>query len=88
MIRINVSQLLRDQPETRLVGVELYPYPSQKHKIRVRDLSLDEVRMYASQEPSELWQHYEEKDNYYAANVPHLFIVTEDGVIPPEYLVF
>ena len=88
MIRINVSQLLKDKPNTRLVGVELYPYPSQSRKKRVKDLSLKEVRMYTNKKPSEIWKDYEKKENYYAANVPHVFIVTPDGCIPSKYLVF
>lgn len=98
-LRVNLSKLLQDIPETRIQGAELIPFPDNAMsmsdeewepiaKQRQRDLSPEEVAEYIAIDPKELWKHYPETaiGKQYAANVPHAFIRTPSGIIPPEYL--
>ena len=98
-LRVNLAKLLKDIPETRIQGAELTPFLPEHHTIsdeeweevlkqRERDLSSEEVVKYVSADPKELWKHYPETaiGKQYAANVPHAFIRTPSGIIPPEYL--
>jgi len=98
-LRVNLAKLLRDIPETRIQGAELIPFPANAMsmsdeewdeiaKQRRRDLTSDEVEAYTATDPKELWKDYGEDHigRYYAANVPHAFIRTPSGIIPPEYL--
>jgi hypothetical protein len=93
MLRVNLSKLLRDYPETRIAGNELQPYdpegPEHQGDLRHYDIDLDKVREYASTDPKELWKHYDEPEGArYASNVPHAQIITPSGGIPAEYLDF
>jgi 8-oxo-dGTP pyrophosphatase MutT (NUDIX family) len=98
-LRVNLAKLLKDIPETRIQGAELTPFLPEHHTIsdeeweevlkqRERDLSSEEVAKYVSTDPKELWKHYPETamGKQYAVNVPHAFIRTPSGIIPPEYL--
>jgi hypothetical protein len=85
-IRINISKLLRDKPTTRIRGVELVPHNKGKYSDRVRDLSEVDLKTYTSMTPEELWKNYDPKPGYYAPDVPHAFVLTDDGIISPEYL--
>jgi 8-oxo-dGTP pyrophosphatase MutT (NUDIX family) len=85
-IRVNISKLLADRPNTRIRGVELVPHNKGKYSDRVRDLSISDVINYTSKTPEELWKDYDPKPGYYAPDVPHAFVLTDDGIIPPEYL--
>jgi adenylate kinase family enzyme len=85
-IRVNISKLLADRPNTRIRGVELVPHNKGKYSDRVRDLSISDVTNYTSKTPEELWKDYDPKPGYYAPDVPHAFVLTDDGIIPPEYL--
>jgi hypothetical protein len=90
-VRVNLSKLLRDYPETRIAGSELQPYdpegPEHQGDLRHYDLDIDKVREYAVKDPKELWKHYDEPEGArYASNVPHAQIITPSGSIPPEYL--
>ena len=56
---------------------------------RQRRLNLDEIRAFGEKSPEEMWKWYdvdEHAGKYYAANVPHGFIMSEIGKIPPEYI--
>lgn len=55
---------------------------------RSRELTLSEVFDFTQQDPKNLWKHYDLRDagKYYAANVPHAFIITPMGYIPYEYI--
>ncbi len=85
-VRVNISKLLADRPNTRIRGVELVPHNKGKYSDRVRDLSISDVINYTSKTPEELWKDYDPKPGYYAPDVPHAFVLTDDGIIPPEYL--
>jgi 8-oxo-dGTP pyrophosphatase MutT (NUDIX family) len=92
-IRVNLSKLLRDYPETRIAGNELQPYdpegPEHQGDLRHYDIDLDKVREYAATDPKELWKHYNDPEGArYAGNVPHAQIITPSGGIPSEYLDF
>ena len=56
---------------------------------RRRSLSLEEIRAFGEKSPEEMWKWYdidEHAGKYYAANVPHGFIMSEFGTIPPRYI--
>ena len=56
---------------------------------RQRRLNLDEIRAFGEKSHEEMWKSYyvdEHAGKYYAANVPHGFIMSEIGKIPPEYI--
>ncbi len=54
-----------------------------------RRLSLEEIRAFGEKSPEAMWRWYdvdEHAGKYYAANVPHGFIMSEIGRIPPKYI--
>jgi hypothetical protein len=56
---------------------------------REREISVEEIRKYGDVSPKEMWQWYDVEEHtgkYYAANVPHAFIMSEIGKIPPAYI--
>lgn len=92
-LRVNLGQLLADQPDTVVRGVELKPWlpDTDEPEDRQKDLSVEEIMEYISTDPKELWKDYyhgPEDDPYkfYAADVPHAFIHTPSGKIDPKYL--
>jgi hypothetical protein len=111
-IRINLSALLRAEPDTIIFGVELLPittlsfrskafkehlhslgfdHVKQLSEARRRPLTLKEVRAYTKKRPEELWEWYDVdkySGRFYAADVPHAFIITPSGVIPSKFIEF
>jgi len=89
-LEINLGQLLEDMPETQVYGVELHPYDPDGPEFqgRRRNLTADEIWEYTQTDPKELWKHYKDEylGRYYAADVPHAFVITPSGIIPPQYL--
>lgn len=97
-LRVNLGKLLADIPETRITGAELIPSSAAENmsdeefeqyvKDRRRDITPEEAAKYIATDPKELWKHYKDEyiGKYYAADVPHAFIRTPSGIIPPEYL--
>jgi hypothetical protein len=66
-----------------------YDWEGNLGDARKREISLEEVKEYESRSPEEMWKWYDEEEHagkYYAANVPHAFIMSEIGKIPPEYI--
>ena len=53
---------------------------------RKRFLSTPELDELFSRSAEELWAHYDPKSSLYAGDVPHIAIVTPDGVVPPKFL--
>lgn len=54
-----------------------------------RKLSLEEIRAFGEKSPKEMWKWYdvdEHAGKKYAANVPHGFVMSEIGRIPPKYI--
>lgn len=54
-----------------------------------RRLSLEEIRDFGKKSPKEMWKWYDVEEHAgkkYAANVPHGFVMSEIGIIPPEYI--
>jgi len=111
-IRINLSALLRAEPDTIIFGIELLPittlsfrskaFKEHLHSLgfdnvkqlieaRRRPLTLKEVRAYTKKSPEELWAWYDVdkySGRFYAADVPHAFIITPSGVIPSKFIEF
>ena len=58
---------------------------------RSHSLTLNDVRKFTKSSPQELWEFYDielHTSRFYAANVPHAFIITENGSIPAEFIEF
>jgi len=111
-IRINLSALLRAEPDTIVFGVELLPittlssrskaFKEHLHSLgfdkvkqlieaRRRPLTLEEVRAYTKKRPEDLWEWYDVdtySGRFYAADVPHAFILTPNGAIPSKFIEF
>ena len=112
-VRINLSKLMEDYPETMIWGAELLPIKDKWNKLsdeafdrkiekeygltweefleaRSHELTLANVRKYSKMQPKTLWSNYERQSvgKYYAANVPHAFIITPMGNIPYAYVEF
>ncbi len=88
-IAVNLGAFMRDQPGTRIRGVELVPYRTgmsdAEFEKRERDLDLSEVLDYTRKSPEELWCHHDVGDDqHYASDVPHAIVVTPR--IEPVYL--
>lgn len=89
-IKINLSKLMEDLPDTKLFGVELEKFDSRKDEQpnRERNLSLKEVKKYVEELPEVIWKHYDDsKKKMYAPDVPHLFVITKMKKIPSKYLI-
>ncbi len=88
-IRINLSQLVEDEPETKLFGVELELYnpkvDSQPNREKI--LSLKKIKDYISQSPEQIWKDYSYAPGHMASDVPHLIIATPSGKISAKYIV-
>lgn len=90
VLEIALGKLIKDQPNTRIYGMELAPFPKEKaDKFPKRKgiISHKKVKELLGSTPEELWKHYNDLEGKtYAANVPHAAILTEDGLIDPKYL--
>lgn len=89
-IKINLSELVRDFPDTRLFGVELEKFNPKldEQPNREKNLSLKEIKSYVEELPEVIWRHYDaSKKKMYAPDVPHLMIITKMKKIPAEYLI-
>lgn len=88
-IKINLTQLLTDHPDTKIFGMELKPYKEgMKDTERHHYLSGKELKQYLAMSAKELWELYNDIDDrgLYAPDVPHISIHTKNGIISPEYL--
>lgn len=95
-LRVNLAKLLKDIPDTRIHGAELSPWdekafeadPDNYYKQVHRDITPEEVSSFIDRGSKDLWKDYSEESlgRYYAKDVPHAFIRTPSGIIPPEYL--
>ena len=88
-IKINLSQILNDYPETEIFGMELQPYSDQaKIKDRHHFIDKDELNKFLAMDPEEMWSRYNDIDDkgLYAPDVPHASIHVNNGVIPSKYL--
>jgi hypothetical protein len=90
VLEIALGKLIKDQPNTRIYGMELAPFPKEKvDKFPKRKgiISHKKVKELLGSTPEELWHHYNDPEGKtYAANVPHAAILTENGLIDPKYL--
>lgn len=92
-IMINLSQIMKSYPKTRLIAVELKQYKESmsdaEYESRQKDFSLKEVQKYTEMNPKDLWKHYDDPSGkYYASDVPHLIILTPQKKIPAKFLKF
>lgn len=84
-VEVALGQLMKDQPATRVYGLELVQHGTEGK--RKGYLSHKKLRELLAANPKELWKHYDDPTGrYYAANVPHGAVITNNGVISPKYL--
>lgn len=92
-IQINLTKLLNEEEDIKLLGVELVPFDSKKSKeenikLRRKFLTRRDVEKYVNKDAKELWKYYDPEDSkHYAADVPHLLIRTKSYRIKPKYIV-
>ena len=80
---------LSDEDYDRKLEEMGYDMSKGWEKTKERRLSLEEIRAFGKKNPKEMWRWYdvdEHAGKKYAANVPHGFIMSEIGRIPPKYI--
>ena len=55
-------------------------------KSRERFITLYELDNLLNKDDTELWSHYDNKSSLYAGDVPHVAIITPNGIIEPKFL--
>lgn len=88
-IKINLTKLLNDYPETKIFGMELEPFSDKaKEKDRYHYLDSSELDKFFAMSAKDLWSTYNDIDDkgLYAADVPHASIHTISGIILPKYI--
>lgn len=88
-LKINISELLHDYPETKIYGMELEPYSENANiKDRHHFLNKNELNKFIAMDPKEMWNRYNDIDDkgLYAPDVPHASIHVNNGIIPTKYL--
>ena len=88
-IKINLTKLLVDYPDTKIFGMELQPYNKDSNiKDRHHFLSKKELQNLLTMSAHDIWDSYNdiEQKGLYAPDVPHACVQTRMGLIPPTYL--
>lgn len=88
-IKINLTELLFDYPETKIFGLELEPFSNEvTEKERYHYLDRKELDFFLSMDAKEMWSRYNDIDGkgLYAPDVPHASIHTKDGIVPARYI--
>jgi 2'-5' RNA ligase len=93
-LKIDLEKLLEDEPDTKIMGVELKPWPEDQEEEpegRQRELTVEDIKELIARGPEDLWKDYYHGDDenpyrYYAAHVPHAIVMTPSGKIDPKYL--
>lgn len=90
LIKINYSELKKDQPDLKVYGLELIPYKDEDYdylqdKIE-HELEESEIEELARLSFNETWSNYIAGGGYYSPNVPHAVVLNSSGIIPPKYL--
>lgn len=103
-IKIKLTNLLKDYPDTRMEGSELIPYTSHEaydaldekgkdefvHN-RHHTLSPEEIKALIArgQNPKDMWKDFKDTEGkFYASDVPHAHLITSIGKIPSKYIEF
>ena len=103
-IKIKLTDLLKDYPDTRMVGSELIPYTSEEELDALDEKGLDEFRrnrhhtlspeeitalIARGQNPKDMWKDFKDTEGkFYASDVPHAHLITSIGKIPSKYIEF
>lgn len=88
-IKINLTELLADFPETKIYGMELKPYSDTVTiKERSHFLNVKEIDEFLIMSPKEMWSRYNDIEDrgLYAPDVPHASIHCNNGIIPSKYI--
>ena len=101
--KINLHNLLKDYPATKMEGSELIPFSNETYDAldekgqnefinkRHHTLSPEEIRALIArgQNPKDMWKDFKDTEGkYYASDVPHAKVVTPMGKIPSKYIEF
>ena len=103
-IKIKLTDLLKDYPDTRMEGSELIPYTSEEELDALDEKGLDEFRrnrhhtlspeeikalIARGQNPKDMWKDFKDTEGkFYASDVPHAHLITSIGKIPSKYIEF
>lgn len=89
-IKINLTELLAEYPDTKIYGMELKPYVEGKvvPKDRHRFLTMKDVGEFLAMSAKEIWGRYNDIEDrgLYAPDVPHASIHCNNGIIPAKYI--
>lgn len=88
-IKINLTKLLADYPDSKIFGMELQPYSEDANiKDRHHFLTKKELQKLLTMSAHDIWNSYNdiEQKGLYAPDVPHACVQTRTGLIPPIYL--
>lgn len=88
-IKINLTSLLTDFPETKIYGMELKPYDEKNPNARRHYfLNLRNITEFIAISPKDMWGRYNDIDDkgLYAPDVPHASIHCPNGIIPSKYI--
>lgn len=89
LLKINLGQLMKDIPETKVFGMELEPFDEQDpDKVRHRYINDKELDDYINMSAEENWKYYADLDDkgLYAPNVPHASLHVPGGIVPAKYI--
>ncbi len=90
LVEINYSKLKEDYPETQIYGLELIPYENKDYKNKKKEieheLNQEEILNLSKLSFEETWKDYLKGEGYFSPNVPHGVVLTNNGVILPQYL--
>lgn len=89
-VKINLTGLLTEYPDTKIYGMELKPYSEDKvtPKDRYHFLNIKDINEFLAMSAKELWSRYNdiEDKGLYAPDVPHASIQCNGGIIPAKYI--
>jgi len=90
ILKINLSSLINDIPETKLHGLELIPYETDEEyesnkKDIGRPISFEEAVELSEGTEDEQWAEYT-GGGFFAGNVPHAVVITPNGKIDSKYI--
>ena len=90
IVKINLTKLLEDHPDTIIYGLELAPYHNDDEYLKninniQKKINIKEVEKICERSVDDLWKDYVGIE-YYAGNVPHAVIITKNGKIDTKYI--
>lgn len=88
-VKIDVTALKKDHPETRFYGLEMKPFDDSNYAGRRHHfLGKNTLEKLYAQSPKKYWSTYNDIEDrgLYAPDVPHVAIHTPSGLVPAKYI--